>query len=163
MIVFKLFYHIQANIFKFILKIIYGKKIIFHKKITWRKGFVVMIGKSGKVQIGDGCYFNNNCSLDCTKYIEIGENSIFGENVKIYDHNHCFRSSTIPIKKQGYSNGMVIIGKNCWIGSNVVILKNSKIGDHCVIGAGCCISGEVPSHTIVKQDSGNLLYKKMIV
>ena len=80
--------------------------------------------------------------------------------MKIYDHNHRFREDT-PIKEQGYSNGKVHIGKHCWIGSNVVILKGADISDNCVIGAGCVIDGFVPEGSIVKS-SGNYTIEKII-
>ena len=72
-----------------------------------------------------------------------------GENVKIYDHNHRFNQH-IEIKQQGFSNGSVIIGRHCWIGSNVTILKNTVIGDNCVIGAGVVVSGTIPTNSVVK-------------
>ena len=36
-------------------------------------------------------------------FIEIGEGTIFGENVKIYDHNHKFADLKRSIKEQGFS------------------------------------------------------------
>ena len=75
--------------------------------------------------------------------------SIFGENVKIYDRNHHFNQYK-AIKLQGFSNGSVIIGCRCWIGSNVTILKETEIGNNCVIGAGCVISGKIPDNSIVR-------------
>lgn len=91
-------------------------------------------------------------------YISIGDGTIFGENVKVYDHNHCYKNPDVPIKEQGFSSAPINIGNHCWIGSNVVILKGVTIGDNCVIGAGCIVYKDVPSGTIVvnKQD---LLYK----
>ena len=38
----------------------------------------------------------------------------------------------------------IVIGKNCWIGANAVILKGSVIEDNCVIGAGCVIDKRIP-------------------
>lgn len=52
---------------------------------------------------------------------------------------------------QPISIGEVYIGNNCWIGSNVVILKGTYIGDNCVIGAGAVISGIVNDGTLVVQ------------
>ena len=106
--------------------------------------------ESGSHQIGNNCFFNNDCSLAANKLISIGDGTIMGENVKIYDHNHRFNKDEL-IKELGYSNGEVFIGKNCWIGSNAVILKGTHISNHCVIGAGCVISGYVPEWTIVKK------------
>lgn len=86
---------------------------------------------------------NNYCSINCLEKIEIGENTLFGESVKIYDHNHQYSSEKIehqaPIK----------IGKNCWFGSNVIILKGVTIGDNVILGAGCVIHKDIPSNSIV--------------
>ena len=41
--------------------------------------------------------------------------------------------------KQGYSKGPIKIGSDCWIGSNVTILKGVNIGDNVIIGAGSII------------------------
>lgn len=100
--------------------------------------------------IGNGCFFNNYCSIACKGTIVIGANTIFGESVKLYDHNHCFRNLNLPIKEQGYSVKEIKIGENCWIGSNVIILSGSKIGDNCVIGAGAIVKGNVPSNSVIK-------------
>ncbi|WP_143450139.1 acyltransferase, partial [Lactobacillus crispatus] len=94
--------------------------------------------------------------------VTIGDNTLFGENVKIYDHNHRFNKINIPIEKQGYSVKAVTIGKHCWIGSNVVILKGVTIGDNCIIGAGCVVSENVPENTILKLGTNNLIRTKII-
>lgn len=92
--------------------------------------------------------------------ISIGTGTIFGENVKVYDHNHIYENIDMPIKLQGYSTAPIHIGKHCWIGSNVTILKGVTIGDNSVIGAGCVIYKDVPANYVVvnKQE---LLYKPM--
>ena len=86
--------------------------------------------------------------------------TIFGENVKIYDHNHRFNQLK-ELRKQGFSNGSVVIGERCWISSNVTILKGTEIGNNCVIGAGCVISGKIPDDTIVKLNQ-DLTFEKII-
>lgn len=155
MILMKIWRHIIAVIKKIIYKIINGSRIHFGKGVTFRKGFNLVIDKNGKVEIGDGCFFNNGCSINCLNSIKIGAGSIFGEDVKVYDHNHRFADFKKSIKEQGFSIGSVSIGEHCWIGSNVVILKGAEIGDNCVIGAGCVISGKVESGNIVKQPFPN--------
>lgn len=152
MFLLKIRFHIVAFIKILIYKMLFGKKFIIGKKLTFRRSFHVMIEKNGKVQIGSNVFFNNGCSLSSLKLIEIGDYTIFGENVMIYDHNHKFRQKDRPIKEQGYSIEEIKIGKNCWIGSNAVILKGVHIGDNSVIGAGCVVSFDVPANTIVKSD-----------
>ena len=151
MLILKIWLHICAELEKRFYKLIYGKKLKIGGSVTWRNNFTVMIAETGMVEIGDNCFFNNGCSINANELVRIGQGTLFGENVKIYDHNHRFRDSNKSIKQQGFSNGEVIIGNHCWIGSNVVILKGSKIGDNCVIGAGCIVSGVVESNSLLKK------------
>lgn len=148
MIVIKTWYHFSTIVKKLFLYLIYGSKLKIGKNTTWRRGFSVMKATDAKIEIGDNCFFNNDCSINSNHLIKIG-GVLFGENVKIYDHNHRFNEHK-PIKAQGFSNGTVTIGERCWIGSNVTILKGSEIGNNCVIGAGCVISGKVPDNSIVR-------------
>ncbi len=119
------------------------------KHVTFRKGFSVMIDKHGSLTIGNNVFFNNYCSLNANESIVIGDGTLFGENVRVYDHNHCYGKVNVPIKDQGFTSSPVIIGKHCWIASNVTILKGVHIGDNCVIGAGCVIYKDVPKDTVL--------------
>lgn len=143
-----------------ILKMKYGKSVTFGNNVLWRKSLIVNVANGARVDIGDYCFFNNYCSLNSMEKIMIGHHTLFGENVKIYDHNHVFNKKNEYVVNQGFSTGKVIIGNNCWIGSNTVILKGSRIGNNCVIGAGCVISGEIPDGTIVKRKN-NLIFESI--
>ena len=116
---------------------------------TCRKSFNVYIEHGAKIIIGKNCFFNHGCSLAALDGIKIGDGCLFGENVKVYDHNHHFSQAGVPIKKQGYAHDKITIGDQCWICSNVTILKGVHIGDNCVIGAGCVVSGNIPDDSIV--------------
>lgn len=150
--VIKAWCYICAYVKFMFLKCIYGSKLNIGKHVTWRHGFVVLIAEGGLIEIGEDCFFNNYCSINSNQKVSIGAGSIFGENVKIYDHNHRFRDPDKKIKDQGFNNGEVLIGEHCWIGSNVTILKGANIGNNCVIGAGCIIADKIEDNTIVKME-----------
>lgn len=109
--------------------------------------------KKALIKIGSGVYFNRHCSIVAMEKITIGENCLFGENVKIYDHNHRFKSDSL-IKDQGYKTAQITIGSNVWVGSNVTILKGVTVGDNSVIGAGCIISEYIPANHVVSMQPG---------
>ena len=90
--------------------------------------------------------------------VKIGNDCIFGENIKIYDHNHNFKDKTKLISQQGFNTESVIIDSNCWIASNVIILKGVHIGSNSVIGAGVIVYKNVPANSVLvcKQDIINL-------
>lgn len=156
MILIKLYYHLLCLLKNIFYKIIYGESFCMPISSTYRSGFHLIIEDRGGVKIGEHCFFNNYCTLASRAGITIGDGTLFGENVKVYDHNHCYQDKDIPIKDQGYTAAPVTIGKHCWIASNVVILKGVTIGDNCVIGAGCVVYKDVPEGTIVinRQNGG---------
>lgn len=104
---------------------------------------------NAKIVIGNGVFLNNNCSINALFGITIKDNTIIGESVKIYDHNHNYKNKSINIKDQGFNGNEVVIEENCWIGSNVVILKGVNIGKNSIIGAGCVIFKSIPENSII--------------
>ena len=50
-----------------------------------------------------------------------------------------------------YCYAPIIIGNDCWIGANTVILRGTKIGDNCVVGAGCVLKGVFPTNSVIVQ------------
>jgi acetyltransferase-like isoleucine patch superfamily enzyme len=107
-----------------------------------------VLGKNAEVILENNVFMNNYCSINAIEKIEIGENTLLGEGVKLYDHNHEYTAEAVEHKK--FRSAPIKIGKNCWLGSNVTVLKGVTIGDHCIIGAGCLIYKDVPSGSIVK-------------
>jgi acetyltransferase-like isoleucine patch superfamily enzyme len=121
----------------------------FGENIQFRSDASIRVVDDSKLSVGNDVFFNNDCSINCMYDIRIGNNSLFGESVKIYDHNHQYRNNNSLINDQGYVKGKVVIGSNCWIGSNVVILKDVEIGNNVVIGAGCVIFKSIPANSLV--------------
>jgi len=147
------------NIFKFVRikfkifywKIKYGKRIKIGKNFKFRKGMIINIAEHGYLEIGDNNFFNNNCSINCHKKIVIGNENLFGENVKMYDHNHVFNDKSIDMRKT-YKNGEIFIGNNNWIASDVIMLSKSNIGNRNVIAAKTLINQKYESETLIKGE-----------
>ena len=112
---------------------------------------------SGKVILHDGVFINNSCSFNCMERIEIGSGTMMGEGVRFYDHDHIYTAE--KIEKWQWTTAPVRVGRDCWIGSNVTILKGVTIGDNTIIGAGCLIRNDIPSNSVVYND-GNLCVKR---
>ena len=112
---------------------------------------------SGKVILHDGVFINNSCSFNCMERIEIGAGTMMGEGVRFYDHDHIYTAETI--EKWQWTTAPIRVGRDCWIGSNVTILKGVTIGDNAIIGAGCLIRNDIPSNSVVYND-GNLCVKR---
>ena len=112
---------------------------------------------SGKLILHDGVFINNSCSFNCMERIEIGAGTMMGEGVRFYDHDHVYTAE--KIEKWQWTTAPIRVGRDCWIGSNVTILKGVTIGDNTIIGAGCLIRNDVPANSVVYND-GHLCVKR---
>ncbi|MEK3796908.1 acyltransferase [Peribacillus sp. FSL H8-0477] len=133
---------LQANskieIFNRRAKIHIGEFVFIRKNASFRIDF------EGELFIEEKVFINDNCNINCVKRIVIGRKTKIGPNVCINDHDHNYKNS----EDSHLLIGEVLIGKNVWIGSNVVILKNTIIGDNVVIAAGSVVKGNVPANTL---------------
>ena len=105
-------------------------------------GGLIQIGKN--VSINMGAHINASCG----GLIKIGNNSLIGPGVLMRTANHNFSSVNKPIRNQGHNFSDILIGDDCWIGANVIILKGSKIGSGAVIGAGSVVTKDIPPMAI---------------
>jgi acetyltransferase-like isoleucine patch superfamily enzyme len=114
------------------------------KFVFIRKNASIRIDFNGELTIGNNVFINDNCNINCVKNISIGEFTKIGPNVCINDHDHNYKNSN----NSHLIYGEVHIGKNVWIGSNVVIVKDTFIGDNAVIAAGSIVKGSVPPNSL---------------
>ena len=107
--------------------------------------------KNSSIKIGDNISVNYNVNINsCNKgYIEIGNDVLIGQNTVLRASDHKISDQNEKINKQGHTGGKIIIGNNVWIGANCVILKDVKIEDNSVIGAGTVINKNVKKNEII--------------
>lgn len=115
------------------------------KDLAIRKNVSIRCRKGANLILGNRIYFNNNCVLTCRNKIIIGDDTSFGPNVIIFDHDHDYKSKN---RGSEFISKEITIGKNVWVGANACILKGSNIGDNCVIAAGAVVNNEVPKNCI---------------
>lgn len=123
-------------------------QLIMGEKISTFSNVHLSTGKNGLLKIGSHTFFNRNCIVVARKQIVIGERCLFGPNVSIYDHDHKFGVG--GVQPNEYNEESIVIGNGCWIGANVVILRGTRLGDGCIVGAGTVLKGEYPSKVIIK-------------
>ena len=135
-------------------------KIIINENIRFKKYCHILLFPNAQLTIEKNVFFNNYCSINCLERIDIGENTIFGEGVKIYDHNHAYsydKDHKLNISIADHITSPIIIGTNCWIASNVTILKGVTIGDNVIIGANNLIYQSIPANSIIKAKAENII------
>ncbi len=105
-------------------------------------------------KLGEGCSIGKNSALGPFSYIgaaggvTIGEDVIMGQRVSFHAENHVHDRTDIPIRMQGVKRKGIVIGDDCWIGSNSIFLDGAHVGRGCVIGAGSVVRGEIPPYSV---------------
>ncbi|WP_371372011.1 DapH/DapD/GlmU-related protein [Sporomusa aerivorans] len=99
------------------------------------------------IEIGNNVAINNNFTAICLANITVGDDTLIGFNVTIMDFD---AHGVEPHLRRGNpgKSAAVNIGRNCWIGSNVAILKGVSIGDNSIIGLGSVVTGSIPANVI---------------
>ncbi|MEO6613107.1 MAG: transferase hexapeptide repeat family protein [Chitinophagaceae bacterium] len=97
-------------------------------------------GDWGQILIEDGCNVQENCTI------------------------HMFPGVTVLLKEGSHiGHGAIIhgalIGKNCLVGMNSVIMDNVQLGDECIVGALTLIKeGEIiPARSLVVGNPGKII------
>lgn len=111
------------------------------------------------IEIGENVRIEQNLHLTCANHISIGNNTAISANVTITDIHHLYLNPEIPIENQGIEVKKVIIGKNCKIYNNSVILPGVIIGDHVTIGANSVVNVNIPDFSVVVGSPAKVVKK----
>lgn len=130
------------------LVIVGSSRFICKGVFNCRAGLFITLDNSQLI-LGKNVSFNRNVSVNCMEYIEIGDNTMVGQNVHFYDHDHAIVDGIA--KPRDFTYGAINIGSNVWIGSNSIILKGVTVGDNVVIAAGSVVTKDIPSNCIFIQ------------
>ena len=96
------------------------------------------------VRIGNNVGLGTHGYYGCgVGFLEIGDNTIFGNYVSVHPENHNYSSLNVPIRDQG------VTGKGVVIGAKVTILDGTRLGNGCVVAAGAVVKGEFPDNCII--------------
>jgi len=91
--------------------------------------------------------------------IFIGDNTLIGGNVKILDND--FHPIAVVNRNTNEENSIgskpIVIGSNCFIGVNTLILKGTELGDGCVVGAGAVVSGKFPPNCVIVGNPAKII------
>jgi acetyltransferase-like isoleucine patch superfamily enzyme len=132
----------------------YGKLPVIDAAGTIRTGkrFVVrsMIAPSeiaakenAQIIIGDRCFLNQGVVIAAVESIEIGDDTLIGDFCTIYDSNYHGLEPGSNDKPRP-----VVLGKNVWLGTGVLVMPGSQIGDHTVVAAKSVVRGTLPPRVL---------------
>ncbi|MEJ6981631.1 acyltransferase [Pedobacter sp. P351] len=114
--------------------------------------------KDAQLIIGNNSYIGRDNFFSVGKLITVGEYCIFGNKCSFICSDHKFQDPLIPYAKSGNSFEKVIqIGVNCWLGHDVGIIGNIRIGHGSIIGAKALITKDIPPFSMVVGNPSKII------
>lgn len=119
----------------------------------------------GRIEIGDRTG-TSSVVISSKSSVKIGSRCKIGGNVRIFDHDFHSLDSEIrctPDDRNNIRSNEIEIGDDCFIGTNSIILKGTKIGDRSIIAAGSVIFGlSIPPDSLVKGNPAILMNRSTV-
>lgn len=107
------------------------------------------------VHFGKNIYANFNLTLVDDTHIYVGDFTQFGPNVVLATAGHPICPE---LRERAYQyNAPIRIGRNCWLGANVVVVPGVTIGDNVVVGAGSVVTHDLPDNVIAAGNPCRIL------
>jgi len=119
----------------------------------------IFLNTKGSITVGDYVYMNS-VHMRIDHNLKIGSHCLFGPNVKLWDtKNHPLSSAERHrqceyIAHHGFidsyeaGGGDITIGDDVWIGMDVIIIGEVKIGKGSVIAAGSIVTKSIPENVL---------------
>ena len=102
------------------------------------------------INIGKYCSIAHNCT-----FVMSHHNYNLVTTSPSYSNNNIF-----PHKKgnsSSFSRGDIVIGHDTWIGANVTIMDNLKIGNGVVVATGSVVTKNIPDYAIVGGNPATII------
>lgn len=109
--------------------------------------------------LGKGVYCNSNSTWIDTCPISVGARTLIGPNCSFYSGSH----PTDPAVRNGTrgpeGGKPIVIGEDCWLGGNCVVLPGVTIGKGVTVGAGTVVTKDVPDYVVVVGNPARVIKK----
>ena len=129
--------------------------IEFGQRVVFGGGVLLLVKPKAFLSIGDNTYITSDTHIESVNTIKIGNDCAISWGVTIIDDDH--HTIKYDSKLKNKTTGSVLIGNKVWIGCNVTILKNTIIGNNCVIAAGSVVKGQFPDNVLIGGNPARII------
>lgn len=129
-------------------------KILVGNNVSFGPRTIVSSSESS-IDIGSNTSFFSDCIISGN--VIVGKNCLFANNVTVLSGTHqIYGTGTIRENDKKYvenfksnQQSSIVIGDDCWLGSNSVILPGVTLGDGVVVGANEVVTKSFPEYSII--------------
>ena len=143
-----------------IINYFFKKVFRVNSDVPWSVHFTSKVIIPQKIKIGKNVdrsfLLSTGCYFQAGNGIEIGDNTIFAPGTKIISANHS--PSNLDEWEEEDS---IVIGENCWLGANSIILPGVTIGDNVIVAAGAVVTKSFDSNITIGGCPAKIIKKSI--
>jgi acetyltransferase-like isoleucine patch superfamily enzyme len=102
-----------------------------------------------ELRVGDGTWIGQQCFFHSAGGLTIGRDVGVGPGVRIITSYHAEAGRDVPILRSPILFEPVVIGDDCDLGVNAVILPGAVLGRGVQVGAGAVVKGTFPDYAVI--------------
>ncbi len=134
------------------------KTIAILSRIFRSRSFYMLLLKmahsfNGVNFVGNPRFIHPSAVLDPTDKLVLGENIVISTGVLVLTHDYSYTTGLIALNERPKTDiaviKQVLIGNDCFIGANSIILPGTKIGSNVIVGAGSVVKGIIDDFSII--------------
>jgi acetyltransferase-like isoleucine patch superfamily enzyme len=109
---------------------------------------ILSTAPTARLEVGIDTYINSYTVIGAMEAVSIGSHCIFAAFVSITDATHGIDNLSIATKHAPIAAKPVTIGDNVWLGSGVMVMMGSHIGNDAVVGARSLVREDLPDRSV---------------
>jgi acetyltransferase-like isoleucine patch superfamily enzyme len=138
-----------------------GNSVEIRKDVWLNTSYTTDANAEPALVIDDNCMIYARCHIAAHNHIHLERDVGVSESVLIVDQNHAYNDITVPIAKQGVTEGGTIrIGQGCWIGQGAAIVCNQGelvLGRNSVVAANALVTRSFPPYSVIAGNPARIV------
>lgn len=123
--------------------------------------FVKIKASNGPLEIGERVMIATGVFIDAhAGGLAIGDDSMIGPNCVLVGVNYRYDRLDVPVQHQGKISKGIKIGRDVWLGGNVVVMDGAEIGDHTIVSPGSVVTGRLPDRVVASGSPAKVVFKR---
>lgn len=118
-----------------------------------------IVDKKARIEIRDEVSIAQNVHITVGGVLIIKEGSSILANVCITDIDHNYSEIDVNIRRQDYIIKNTEIGENCMIGIGSIILAGTKLGTQNIVAANSVVRGTFPDYCVIAGSPAKIIKK----
>ena len=126
-----------------------NSKIEIGSNVRIDRGVRLLTTNKAELHLEDGVRVGLYTVFNGGDSIRVGAKSLISGFVYLQTSMHGFKDRSQNVQNQGYDHAPIKLGKDCWLGTHVVILPGVELGQGVVVGSNAVVTKSAEDYKVI--------------